>query len=93
MTKYYLANSQANECSGDQFDGLIDQGDQNGDLMCLVTKLKIKIGIRLPFWLLTKIRLLSYLKNCIPIINLVLYQVISTLGHQMQLGFYLIWSW
>ena len=29
-------------------------GDQNCDLMCLVTKLEIKMEIRLPFWSLSQ---------------------------------------
>ena len=47
------------QCSGDLIDVLIDPGDPNDGLMYLVTKSKIKIKVRLPFWLLTKIRLSS----------------------------------
>ena len=34
------------QCSGDLFGTLIDTGDQNDDIMCLVTKSENKIEIK-----------------------------------------------
>ena len=36
--------------SGDLIDVLVDPGDQTNDLICLMTRLEVKIEIMSPFW-------------------------------------------